>query len=191
MVRPILFITMLLHMLPAQSRLVTVIVRPEPSARDSGLTVFIAGNTVQTGNWQPAAVSLERREEAEWRITIPADSGTVLQFKLTAGSWATEAYYDSGTTPRNTIIDVTKDTSVILRPLFWKRYILPKRPEPAIRGTVRYHRQLTGPGLNHARDIIVWLPPSYEKNLKKHYPVLYMHDGQNVFDPSTAFTGYD
>ncbi len=60
-----------------------------------------------------------------------------------------------------------------------------------IRGKVDYHRQLGGDGLNHNRDIIVWLPPSYEKNTKKHYPVLYMHDGQNIFDPTTAFTGYD
>ena len=40
------------------------------------------------------------------------------------------------------------------------------------------------------RDIIVWLPPSYNSGIKK-YPVLYMHDGQNLFNPSTSFSGYD
>jgi predicted alpha/beta superfamily hydrolase len=40
------------------------------------------------------------------------------------------------------------------------------------------------------RDILVWLPPSYKESIN-HYPVLYIHDGQNVFNPSTAFTGYD
>jgi predicted alpha/beta superfamily hydrolase len=40
------------------------------------------------------------------------------------------------------------------------------------------------------RDIIIWLPPSYIESFKK-YPVLYIHDGQNIFDPATAFTGYD
>ncbi|NUM71294.1 MAG: alpha/beta hydrolase, partial [Ignavibacteriaceae bacterium] len=41
------------------------------------------------------------------------------------------------------------------------------------------------------RDIIVWLPPSYKKNTDKNYPVLYMHDGQNLMDPYTSFAGQD
>ncbi len=191
MERSCLIAVLFFQLLAAQTKQVTVIVLPEPSARDSGLNVFIAGNSAQTGRWNPAAVPMTERGEGEWSITVAADSGSVMQFKVTAGSWASEAYYDSGTSPRNTIIDVTKDTSVILRPMFWKRYILPKRPEPAIRGNVHYHRQLWGDGLHHRRDIIVWLPPSYDKNSKKHYPVLYMHDGQNLFDPYTAYTGYD
>ncbi|MBN1301755.1 MAG: alpha/beta hydrolase [Melioribacteraceae bacterium] len=40
------------------------------------------------------------------------------------------------------------------------------------------------------RDIIVLLPPSY-KSCMKPYPVLYIHDGQNVFNPKTSFTGFD
>ncbi len=40
------------------------------------------------------------------------------------------------------------------------------------------------------RDVIIWLPPSYNESIKS-YPVLYIHDGQNVFNPNTAFTGYD
>jgi predicted alpha/beta superfamily hydrolase len=60
-----------------------------------------------------------------------------------------------------------------------------------ITGTVKYHRGLSGEGLNYDRDVIVWLPPSYDKDPLKRYPVLYMHDGQNVFDPSTSFLGAD
>jgi predicted alpha/beta superfamily hydrolase len=37
----------------------------------------------------------------------------------------------------------------------------------------------------------VWLPPSYGKEPDKRYPVLYMHDGQNLFDPSLSYTGVD
>jgi len=40
------------------------------------------------------------------------------------------------------------------------------------------------------RDIIVWLPPGYE-NSTESYPVLYMQDGQNLFDPSTSTFGID
>ena len=42
--------------------------------------------------------------------------------------------------------------------------------------------------LGNRRDILVYLPASYDKN-DKPYPVLYMHDGQNLFDPSTSFAG--
>jgi predicted alpha/beta superfamily hydrolase len=37
------------------------------------------------------------------------------------------------------------------------------------------------------RDVLVWLPPNYAVELERRYPVLYMHDGQNLFDPETAF----
>jgi len=42
------------------------------------------------------------------------------------------------------------------------------------------------------RDVEIWLPPSYSTEPEKHYPVLYMHDGQNVFDPSQSqYSGWD
>jgi predicted alpha/beta superfamily hydrolase len=44
------------------------------------------------------------------------------------------------------------------------------------------------PGLNRSRSIRVYLPPSYEHS-KRRYPVLYMHDGQNLFDAATAYAG--
>ena len=41
-----------------------------------------------------------------------------------------------------------------------------------------------------ARQVEVWLPPGYETS-QARYPVLYVHDGQNIFDPATAFGGAD
>lgn len=41
------------------------------------------------------------------------------------------------------------------------------------------------------RDIIVWLPPGYDENINERYPVLYMHDGQNIVDPKTSSFGID
>ena len=54
---------------------------------------------------------------------------------------------------------------------------------------VRYHHKIKSPLLRYARDIIVWLPPSYFTNKRKRYPVLYVHDGQNMIDPATSFVG--
>jgi len=58
-------------------------------------------------------------------------------------------------------------------------------------GYTEYHRDVSSPRLRYSRDVIVWLPPSYYKDRRKRYPVLYMHDGQNLMDPSTAFLGID
>jgi len=43
-------------------------------------------------------------------------------------------------------------------------------------------------GLDRERVVRVYLPPSYESTSKR-YPVLYMHDGQNLFDDATSFIG--
>jgi alpha-glucosidase len=44
------------------------------------------------------------------------------------------------------------------------------------------------PGLNRERTVRIYLPPGYEKSTRR-YPVLYMHDGQNLFDEATAYIG--
>ena len=42
-----------------------------------------------------------------------------------------------------------------------------------------------------ARHVDVWLPPGYEAGLQARYPVIYMHDGQNLFDPALSYAGVD
>jgi len=51
---------------------------------------------------------------------------------------------------------------------------------------LRRHPQFHSQFLEHDRDVLVWLPPGYELG-DARYPVLYMHDGQNLFEPETAF----
>ena len=46
------------------------------------------------------------------------------------------------------------------------------------------------PQLDRARNVVVWLPQSYARN-RKRYPVLYMHDGQNLFDRATSFANVE
>jgi predicted alpha/beta superfamily hydrolase len=53
-------------------------------------------------------------------------------------------------------------------------------------GTVRVLAGVESPELGGRRDVLVHLPPSYE-GTSRRYPVLYMHDGQNLFDPAEAF----
>ena len=43
--------------------------------------------------------------------------------------------------------------------------------------------------LGNTRAVWVYLPPTYLENIRARFPVVYMHDGQNLFDPSLAFGG--
>jgi predicted alpha/beta superfamily hydrolase len=47
------------------------------------------------------------------------------------------------------------------------------------------------PQLNNSRTLRIYLPASYDENKAKRYPVLYMHDGQNLFDARTAAFGVE
>lgn len=52
---------------------------------------------------------------------------------------------------------------------------------------LRLHKSFHSNYLPDDRDVIVYLPPEYEKDPNQTYPVLYMHDGQNLFDGRTSF----
>src|SRR5215212_12069243 len=60
--------------------------------------------------------------------------------------------------------------------------------EHTIVGTVRVLNQVTSPELGNQRDILVYLPPAYDFS-QQRYPVIYMHDGQNLFDEATSYNG--
>lgn len=64
----------------------------------------------------------------------------------------------------------------------------PKGRGHTVRADVRVFRGLYSPQLGNHRDILVYLPPSYMAS-QKRYPVLYMHDGQNLFDEATSYVG--
>ncbi|MCX7883415.1 MAG: alpha/beta hydrolase-fold protein, partial [Brevinematales bacterium] len=64
----------------------------------------------------------------------------------------------------------------------------PRAPH-TVTGTLLALPQVWSPHLQNARDVLVYLPPSYHREPERRYPVLYMHDGQNLFDAHTSFVG--
>ncbi|HEY9721550.1 MAG TPA: alpha/beta hydrolase-fold protein [Oscillatoriaceae cyanobacterium] len=60
-----------------------------------------------------------------------------------------------------------------------------------VTGDVQVIHDVASHYLSLKRDLWVYLPPGYgdPANAQKRYPVLYMHDGQNLFDPTAAFGG--
>lgn len=49
------------------------------------------------------------------------------------------------------------------------------------------HEQFPSRYLRNQRDLIVYLPPGYNNQPLRRFPVLYLHDGQNLFDGATSF----
>ncbi len=63
-------------------------------------------------------------------------------------------------------------------------------PEQAPRhGTLQLVERFKSPQLGNERTLRIYLPPSYGSDTRRRYPVLYMHDGQNLFDARTASYG--
>lgn len=92
---------------------------------------------------------------------------------------------------------MTKETKPIKAAVFLScciLFIIPpmKLPGQAIpqvsRGTIVRLDSMGGPDLL-PRPVDVWLPPEYAQDSQRRFPVLYMHDGQNLFDPKLAYGG--
>ncbi|HWG21627.1 MAG TPA: alpha/beta hydrolase-fold protein [Terracidiphilus sp.] len=62
---------------------------------------------------------------------------------------------------------------------------VPQHPAPHPR--LRLHRAFHSRFLPDDRDLLVYVPPGYDRHPDRAYPVLYLHDGQNLFDPETSF----
>jgi predicted alpha/beta superfamily hydrolase len=60
---------------------------------------------------------------------------------------------------------------------------------PTTVGTILAYQGIDSPQLGNRRDLTVYLPPSYATRASQRYPVIYMHDGQNLFDEATSFAG--
>lgn len=54
-------------------------------------------------------------------------------------------------------------------------------------GELRKHEQFRSRFLRNRRDLVVYLPPGYLEQSTRHFPVLYLQDGQNLFDGATSF----
>jgi len=65
-------------------------------------------------------------------------------------------------------------------------------PSSSVTGDLRLH-EFPSRIFRNTRMLRVWLPPRYDaaENNERHYPVLYLNDGQNLFDRTTAYTGVE
>ncbi|HET8921974.1 MAG TPA: alpha/beta hydrolase-fold protein [Candidatus Acidoferrum sp.] len=54
-------------------------------------------------------------------------------------------------------------------------------------GQLRKHEQFRSRFLRNQRDLIVYAPPGYYEQPSRRFPILYLQDGQNLFDGATSF----
>ncbi len=65
-----------------------------------------------------------------------------------------------------------------------------EEPGLGITGTIIRHEAFASLQVE-PRQVDVWLPPGYQTGGEKRYPVIYMHDGQNLLDPALSYVGVD
>lgn len=156
-------------------------------------TVYLAGSLPELGPWRPDGLAMtgEGRERTA-RITAPP--GTSFEYKFTLGSWDREALGPSGAVPPNNRLVIERDTVVVHEIPAFKRdprdYIADWRGSGVL-GRLVYWTDVRSAYLGPTRHIEIWLPPGYDTASSTRYPVLYMSDGQNLFDPRIANTGVD
>src|ERR671930_1388301 len=69
-----------------------------------------------------------------------------------------------------------------------ERGALARQAQPhTLTGDFRTHPKFHSKFLPTDRDVLVYLPPGYRDDRRRRYPVLYLHDGQNLFDGATAY----
>lgn len=156
-------------------------------------TVYLTGNIEELGPWDPEALAMtgEGRERIA-NILVPA--GHVFEYKVTQGSWEREAVDRFNRTLPNYTLQVSADQSVSHELVAFKldpSVYMADWQNSGVLGTLVYWQDVASEFLSETRHVEIWLPPGYDDNPEYRYRVIYMHDGQNLFDPRLANTGVD
>jgi predicted alpha/beta superfamily hydrolase len=156
-------------------------------------TVYLAGSLPQLGPWRPDGLAMTG-EGRERTARVTAAPGTTFEYKFTLGSWDREALGLSGAVPPNNRLVLERDTVVEHMVAAFKKdprdYIADWKGSGVL-GRLVYWTDVRSAYLRLTRHVEIWLPPGYDSSSTRRYPVLYMSDGQNLFDPRIANTGVD
>lgn len=170
----------------AQHR-VTLLIKSLPTYHKNTDAIFIAGSF---NNWDPGKKEsqLGKDENGHHLIALLAPKGKH-EYKITRGSWETVESGANGLALANRVVEVSGDTTIEISIEHWADHF----PKAAKKSTANNRVKIIStnffiPQLNRYRRVWVYLPQDYDGS-KKKYPVLYMHDGQNVFEDSTSFSG--
>lgn len=158
----------------------TITVNSIPKNTPPNSTIYIAGNF---NNWNPAKDSLTKKQNGTYQITISPTNG-LLEYKFTRGAWSSvEGTSANGFLPNRSYNYQGGTGNLTLTIDGWEGQTTTTSTKAA---NVLIVNDFDMPQFNKKRRLWIYLPPDYAQNNNK-YRVLYMLDGQNLFDKSTAF----
>lgn len=161
-----------------------------PANTPASATLYIAGNF---NGWNPSSAThaLTRNPDGSYQITLPQATGTI-EYKFTRGAWSSvETTATNSAIPNRTYTFGNGPATVSHVVLNWEDLAGGSNCQSsALSPNVRVMAtSFAIPQLGRTRRVGLYLPNDYTSNPTKRYPVLYMHDGQNVFDNCTSFSG--
>ncbi len=176
-----IFLLLLMLRLPAAEVTMIVVSMPENTPPDDD--IYIAGNF---NGWNPGDPGSMLTDNSNQQLEITLTGDGSIEFKFTRGSWETvEGNENGGFLPNRTFTFGTTDTLEITI-LSWED--LGGNNHTAAENVIIIDEDFYMPQLDRYRRIWLYLPPDYDSTTKD-YSVLYMHDGQNLFDAATSFAG--
>lgn len=154
---------------------------PDTTPADS--EVWVSGNQDALGNWNGHGLQLAKQADGTYSGSANFAPGTQIQWKVTRGTWETveEGPNYEDVDNHSFVVTIHPEANIA-------RLTVAKWRGHTTTGNIKYHTGFNSEFVQ-PRDIIVWLPPDYDSNTTRHYPVLYMHDGQNLMDRLTASFG--
>lgn len=161
-----------------------------PPATPADRTLYVTGTF---NGWDPAnaTYALVRNPDATYQLTLPPMVKGAVEFKFTQGSWSTVETDNRGQDIGNRHYTFSERPEVLeVQIENWKESGNSDCQSTALRPSVQVlSASFSMPQLGRTRRIWIYLPNSYATTPARRYPVLYMHDGQNVFDACTSFSG--
>lgn len=110
------------------------------------------------------------------------------EYKICRGSWLNVEVNANGTDIPNRYFVKANNDSVFISIKAWRDLVPKKQMTSTATKSVRFLPTIFEiPQLNRKRTIRLYLPPNYSTG--GLFPVIYMHDGQNLFDNATSFAG--
>ncbi|MFH1502106.1 MAG: alpha/beta hydrolase-fold protein [Candidatus Eisenbacteria bacterium] len=161
-----------------------------PDTTPPEASVYMAGNIPSLGPWDPGKVELGKIGDRLYAITLVLPVETEVRFKFTRGTWETVEKGADHEEIADRVLHVVGDETAPFWVENW-RDLSPYRESHTVVGDLRRHTGFPATKLGNSRDVLVYLPPGYDAEPDRRYPVLYMHDGQNLFDAATSFIGVE
>jgi predicted alpha/beta superfamily hydrolase len=161
-----------------------------PADTSADAVITVVGSSLALGSETAPGFKLRRQADGHYTglVRMPQDSD--VSYDIWQGDvWIPEV--SAGGTPltaRRTL-RAEGDMTVAISVARWGSPSKGPAPGKGLMGIIRYHRGVSSAFLSRSRDVIVYLPPDYFDSPERRYPVLYMHDGQNLMDASTANSG--